>query len=163
MRNIRTIGLVGVFMFLGGCASHHATNDERVDLYLSTLDDKHFVWCTLDLEQCRNDFAEWKGTPRGRMLIREFEKEETGQTYNTHHLPHVFRTRFLDENQFAEEFGKHGAGKSVGQDTDALGKTLLSIDEESDALLEGISVAPQTYGPKVSSNDGTHSKGHESP
>jgi hypothetical protein len=66
MRNICALGFIGVFLLLGGCATHSATNDEQVDLYLSTLDDKHFVWCKLDLEQCRKDFEEWRLTARGR-------------------------------------------------------------------------------------------------
>ena len=166
MRNCFTLGLVGIFLFLCGCASYsanNADNDEQVDLYLSTLDDKHFVWCELDLEQCRNDFEKWKLTPRGRMIIREYEKDGTGKTYNTHHVPNVFRTNFVYESQLAEEVGEQGAGQSVGQDSDALGKTFLSIDEKSDTVLEGISVAPQTYGPEVPSHDGPYSEGHESP
>ncbi len=73
MRNIAKLGFVGIFILLGGCAAHYSTNDAQVDLYLSTLEDKHFVWCELDLEQCRHDFEKWKLTPRGQMIIREFE------------------------------------------------------------------------------------------
>ena len=123
MRNICALGFIGVFLLLGGCATHSATNDEQVDLYLSTLDDKHFVWCELDLEQCRKDFEKWRLTARGRMILKEFEKEDTGQTYNTHHLPNVFRTRFLDEDQLADGDGKlQGAGQGVGQDSDEIWK-----------------------------------------
>ena len=75
MRNICALGFIGVFLLFGGCATHSATNDEQVDLYLNTLDDKHFVWCKLDLEQCRKDFEEWRLTARGRMIMKEFEKE----------------------------------------------------------------------------------------
>ena len=93
MRHIRALGFIGVFLLLGGCATHSVTNDEQVDLYLNTLDDKHFVWCKLALDQCRKDFEEWRLTARGRMIMKEFEKEDAGQTYNTHHLPNVFSSR----------------------------------------------------------------------
>ena len=92
-------------LLLVGCASVSSDNrnyDDQVDLYLSTLDDKHFVWCELDLEQCRNDFEKWKLTPRGRAIIREYENEDAGQTYNRHHVPNVFRTRFVNESQLIE-------------------------------------------------------------
>ena len=149
MRNIRWLGLVGFLVLLGGCAPHYTTIDEEVDLYLSTLDDKHFIWCELDLEQCRQDFEKWKLTPRGRMIIKEFEKENTGQKYNTHHLPNVFRTRFVDENQFAEEMmiGEQGKGTGFSQDSREFGRAFPSIDEKGDAIQEGINVAPRMYGP----------------
>jgi len=148
MQHFRTVGLIGIFVFLGGCASHSTTNDEQVDLYLSTLDDKHFVWCELDLEQCRDEFEKWKLTPRGRMSLREFEQENTGQTYNTHHLPNVFRTHFVDERQFEKEMGgKQGNGQDVSQDSEG--------DVRSPGFLrngttkqEEMSAAPEIYGPE---------------
>lgn len=158
MRKIGTLGLVTVFFILSGCASYSANkadqNDEQVDLYLSTLDDKHFVWCELDLEQCRKDFEKWKLTPRGRTIIREYEKEDTGQTYNTHHVPNVFRTRFVDESQLTEQ---------AGQDSDMLGKPYPSIDQPKDLLQERIPITPKRYGPEVPSNLRTHPEAHESP
>lgn len=148
MQTIRTLGLVGIFVFLGGCASHSPTNDEQVDLYLSTLDDKHFVWCELDLEQCRDEFEKWKLTPRGRMIIREFEQENTGQTYNTHHLPNVFRTRFVDESQLAKEMGDgQGKGQDFSQDSEGLVHS-PAIDGNGDTKHEGISAVPEIYGPQ---------------
>jgi hypothetical protein len=148
MRNICALGFIGVFLLLGGCATHSATNDEQVDLYLSTLDDKHFVWCKLDLEQCRKDFEEWRLTARGRMIMKEFEKEDTGQTYNTHHLPNVFRTRFVDEAQLADGMvSEQGKRKGVGQDSENFGKSFPSNNEDEDLIEEGISVAPRMYGP----------------
>ncbi|MDH5586430.1 MAG: hypothetical protein OEZ05_07345, partial [Nitrospirota bacterium] len=74
MRKLGALGLVTVLVALPGCASYtdnqvdqsqENRNDEQVDLYLSTLDDKHFVWCELDLGQCREDFEKWRRTPRG--------------------------------------------------------------------------------------------------
>jgi len=152
-------GFVGVFIiFLSGCATYSANhaeqNDEQVDLYLSTLDDKHFVWCELDLEACRNDYEKWKLTSRGRTIIQEYEKEDTGQTYNTHHVPNVFRTRFVDESQLAEE---------AGGDFDMMGKSNPSIDQPEDLLQEKIPIAPTTLGPEVPSNLGTYSEEHGSP
>src|SRR5680860_694183 len=97
MRSMCTLGLVGFFLLLGGCATHHTANDEQVDIYLSTLDDKHFAWCELDPEQCRHEFEQWKVTARGSRIIEEFEQEDTGQTDNTHHLPNIFRTGFAEE------------------------------------------------------------------
>ncbi|MDH5699302.1 MAG: hypothetical protein OEZ41_05000 [Nitrospirota bacterium] len=153
MRNICTLGLVGFFILLGGCASHdtthHTTNDEQVDLYLSTLDDKHFVWCELDLEECRQDFEQWKRTARGSRIIEEFEREDTGQTDNTPHLPNVFRTRFVDESQLAEEMvGERGKGQDFSQDSAAFGRSFPSIDENRDTLQEGLGAAPRIYGPQ---------------
>jgi len=157
MRKIGTLGLVTVLFILNGCASYSANkadqNDEQVDLYLSTLDDKHFVWCELDLEQCRKDFEKWKLTSRGRAIIREYEKEDTGQTYNTHHVPNVFRTRFVDESQLEE----------AGLDSDMIGKPYPSIDQPEDLLQERIPITPKRYGPEVPFNLGTYPKGHETP
>jgi hypothetical protein len=148
MRNICVLGFIGVFLLLGGCATHSATNDEQVDLYLSTLDDKHFVWCKLDLEQCRKDFEEWRLTARGRMIMKEFEKEDTGQTFNTNHLPNVFRTRFVDETQLADGMvSEQGKRKGVGQDSENFGRSFPTNDDGEDLIEEGISVAPRMYGP----------------
>ena len=148
MRNICALGFIGVFLLLSGCATHSATNDEQVDLYLSTLDDKHFVWCKLDLEQCRKDFEEWRLTARGRMIMKEFEKEDSGQTYNTHHLPNVFRTRFMDETQLADGMvSEQGKRKGVGQDSENFGRSFPTNDDGEDLIEEGISVVPRMYGP----------------
>ena len=128
MRNSCVMAIVGLFLFFSGCATYspnYADNDEQVDLYLSTLDDKHFVWCELDLEQCRKDFENWKITPRGRVIIKEYEKEKTGQTYNTHHVPNVFRTHFVDESHF--------------------------IEQDGNILQEGIEESPKIFGPEVPS------------
>ena len=133
---------------------NYVDNNEQVDLYLSTLDDKHFVWCELDLETCRNDYEKWKLTPRGRMIIREYEKEDTGQTYNTHHVPNIFRTRFVDESQLAEEAGRASA---------LMDKSNLSIDQPEDQLQEKITIAPTILGPAVPPNLGTYLEGHVSP
>jgi|GEM_PF-1859216 len=154
MKHIRTFGLVGALVLLGGCATHSAYyNDERVDLYLSTLDDKHFVWCQLDVEQCRKDFEEWKGTARGRMIIREYEQEATGETYNTHHLPNVFRTRFVDESQFPEEMvGGEDKGQDVSQDSKNSGRSLPSINENWEPIQEGVPLVPGMYGPLIRSD-----------
>jgi hypothetical protein len=117
MSNIHILGCVGIFIFFGGCATHSTFKKDQIDLYLSTLDDKHFVWCEIDLEQCRKDFETWKRSARGRMIIEEYQQETIGQTYNIHHLPNVFRTRFMDERQLAEEMGEKqakGYGTSRG-------------------------------------------------
>ena len=149
MRNICALGFITVLLLLGGCAAHSATNDEQVDLYLSTLDDKHFVWCKLDLEQCRKDFEEWRLTARGRMIMKEFEKEDTGQTYNTHHFPNVFRTRFVDEPQLADGMiSEQGKRKGGAQKFENGGRAFLPYDEGEDLIEEGISVAPRMYGPE---------------
>ena len=106
MRNVVVPGVVMAFFMLAGCVSPQASsinNNDELDLYLSTLDDKHFVWCELDLEQCRKDFETWKLTPRGQTILREYEKEDTGQTYSTHDVPNVFRTRFVNGSQLVEE------------------------------------------------------------
>jgi len=158
MRENLTLGFVCVVIFLGGCASYSANkanvgNDGQIDLYLSTLDDKHFVWCQLDPEACRKDFEEWKGTVRGRMIIKEFEKEDSGQAYNTHHLPNVFRTRFVDESQFPKELvGEGGLGQSFGSDSQKYERPLPSIDKRLEPIQEGISIAPGMYGPDVRSS-----------
>jgi hypothetical protein len=154
MRDNRTLGFVCVVIFLGGCASYSANNanvsDEQIDLYLSTLDDKHFVWCQLDPEVCRKDFEEWKGTARGRMIIKEFDKEDSGQAYNTHHLPNVFRTRFVDENQFPKEMvGEHDSGQSFSSNSQESGRALPHIDKRVGPIQEGLSLAPEMYGPDV--------------
>ena len=101
-------GLIVIVLFLGGCVSS-PTNmenlelDEQIDLYLSTLDDKHFVWCELDLVQCRKDFEKWRQTAKGLALIRQYESEESGRIVNTHQVPKLFRTRFVDDKQFSGE------------------------------------------------------------
>ncbi len=159
MRNHCVLGLVGVFsIFLSGCASyttnHADQNDEQVDLYLSTLDDKHFVWCELDLEACRDDYAKWKFTPRGRTIIREYEKEDAGQAYNTHYVPNVFRTRFVSESQLAEE---------SGQGSDTIGNPSPSNDQHKDLLRKRILFDLTLYGPEVPSNLGTYPEEHGSP
>ena len=148
MRNICALGFIGVFLLLGGCATHSVTNDEQVDLYLSTLDDKHFVWCKLDLEQCRKDFEEWRLTARGRMIVKEFEKEDTGQTYNTHHLPNAFCTRFVDEAQLADEMvSEQDKRKDLVQDSENFGRSFPTNHENEDLMEEKISVSPRMYGP----------------
>ena len=150
MRIISTLRLVGLFILLGGCAPHYPTKDTLVDLYLSTLDDKHFVWCELDPEQCRRDFEEWNLTPRGRMIIREFEQENTGQTYNTRHLPDVFRTRFVDGNQFAEETGwAQGNGQDFSQSSDDAVRAFPAFAEYGDTKPNEIRPAPGIYGPHL--------------
>jgi hypothetical protein len=152
---------VSVFLFLGGCASQsaqYADKDEQIDLYLSTMDDKHFVWCTLDLDQCQSDFEKWKFTPRGRTIITEFEKEDTGQTYNTHNVPHVFRTHFVDESQLTEKVRE----QEYGHDSGALGNAYSSIDQHEDILSNGMHVSPKKYGPELPSKDGTHAEGYTS-
>ncbi len=105
MRNVYSVILVGFFSILSACASHgldNASHDDRVDLYLSTLDDKHFMWCKLDVEQCRTDFENWKMTSRGRAVLREYEKERMRRTDNPHHVQNVFRTHFIDDSQSIE-------------------------------------------------------------
>ncbi len=105
MRNVYSIILMGFFLILSACASHgldNVSHDETADLYLSTLDDKHFMWCKLDVEQCRIDFENWKMTSRGRAIIREYEKERMARAGNPHHVPDVFRTHFVDDSQSIE-------------------------------------------------------------
>ncbi|MBA3966969.1 MAG: hypothetical protein H0X47_14595 [Nitrospirales bacterium] len=149
MRYICTLGLVGFFLLLGGCASHHKANDEQIDLYLSTLDDKHFAWCELDLEQCRHDFEQWKLTPRGSRIIEAFEQEDARQPDNTHHLPNVFRTRFVEESQFAEEMvGERGKEQNFSQDTVEIGPLFPSVYEDGHTLQEGKSAAPRKQDPQ---------------
>ena len=129
MRKKCMIGIFGIALFLSGCGTYsanYADNDEQVDLYLSTLDDKHFVWCKLDLEQCRTDFDNWKITPRGRVITKEYEKEKTGQMYNTHHVTNAFRTHFVDESQF--------------------------VEQDENIHSEGITESPGILGPEVPSN-----------
>ena len=149
MENSCTIGLVGFFLLLGGCASHHTANDGQIDLYLNTLDDKHFVWCEFDLEQCRYDFERWKLTTRGRRIIQEFEQENTGQPDQTHQLPQVFRTRFVEEGQLAEEMlGERAKGQSFGQDTEGLVRSDSTIDENDHATQKGMSMIPRIQVPQ---------------
>ncbi|MGP0591925.1 hypothetical protein ACTRXD_05195 [Nitrospira sp. T9] len=155
MRNNFILGVVGFFVLLGACASQHASNhnvDEQVDLYLSTLDDKHFVWCELDLEQCRRDFEAWKRTKQGLSIIKEFERENTDQPDNTQHLPNVFRTRFVEEGQLEEEMvGKDGKGQSIDRDPDGLGRFYWTTDNNGNnghTIQEGMSMAPSIYGPQ---------------
>lgn len=157
MRKSFTIGLVGVFIILGGCASYSSktvNNDEQIDLYLSTLDDKHFVWCELDLTQCRQDYEKWKFTPRGRAILREYEKEATGQTYNTHQVPNVFRTHFVQGSQLAVEAGQNYA---------ISGKPYPSIYQTEYLLQGGMPITSEIYGPELPSNFGTHSELQKSP
>lgn len=107
MRNCCAIAIVSVFfLFLNSCATYSASDadtDEQIDLYISTLDDKNFVWCKLDLDYCRADFESWKTTSRGRTIIKEHEKEKTGQTYSTQHVPNVFRTQYVNDGLFIEQ------------------------------------------------------------
>jgi hypothetical protein len=152
MRNSCVLGLVGIFLFLSGCVSYSANtanNDEQIDIYLSTLDDKHFVWCELDLAQCREDFEKWKLTPRGRTLIREYEKEATGQTYHTHHVPNVFRTGFVDESGSAKEVGEQKARQQVlEQNSDSFIRARSSINKKTDSGLHVIPLSYRVYGPE---------------
>ncbi|WP_342346717.1 hypothetical protein [uncultured Nitrospira sp.] len=149
MRNICTLGLVGFLAFLGGCVSYHTANDEQIDLYLSTLDDKHFVWCELDLEQCQHDFEQWKRTTRGTKIIEEFEQEDARQPDNTHHLSNVFRTRFVDESRLPKEMeGEHGKGQDFSQDSERFGRSFSSIAENGTTIEEGISPPPRIHGPQ---------------
>ena len=148
MRNIYALGLVGFLVLFGGCASHHALQDEQVDLYLSTLDDKHFVWCELDLEQCQRDFEQWKLTHEGRKIIEEFEREDTGSTDNTQHLPNVFRTRFMEEGQLVEEMvGVHDKGQTLGRDPEGFGRS-WTTDKNGQTTQEGMGMAPRIHGPQ---------------
>jgi len=152
MRNFCVLGLMGILLVLSGCVSYSATkvdvdHEEQVDLYLSTLDDKHFVWCELDLAQCRRDFEKWKRTSRGRMIIREYEKADTGQTFNTHPVPNVFRTHFVDESRLAGEGGVF---------FDANGKTHSYPDYYQNLLQDRRGEYPQLYGPEVPSKFGPH-------
>ena len=83
MRWLGLAGLLGACMFFG-CGAHHKAENDLADLYLSTLDDKHFVWCTLDVDQCQEDFLKWKQSQQGRTIISEHEKEQLSQTDTTH-------------------------------------------------------------------------------
>ncbi len=65
-------------MFSRCAGAHHATDGELADLYLSTLDDKHFVWCTANLDQCQKDIDNWQRTERGRAILREHADDFTG-------------------------------------------------------------------------------------
>jgi hypothetical protein len=152
MRNNCTLGVVGFFVLLGACASQHSSNnnvDEQVDLYLSTLDDKHFVWCELDLEQCRRDFEAWKRTKQGLSIIKEFERENTDQLDNTQHLPNVFRIRFVEEGRLGEEMvDKDGKGQSIDRDPESLGRSYWTTDNNGHTIQEGMSMAPRIHGPQ---------------
>ena len=167
MRNNFSLVLMSAgIIFLSGCALHsvktdnqaygdHKGNiDEQVDLYLSTLDDKHFVWCELDLNQCRKDFQKWKLSSRGRTIIREFEKEDTGQTYNRHQVPNVFRTRFVEESQFEDAMEKREIGQDPGGKNKQLGKLFPILGQDDDLQHQGIHLSPQMYGPEAPSNFG---------
>ena len=157
-------------IFLSGCASYsvktdkqahgdHSVNvDEQVDLYLSTLDDKHFVWCELDLEQCQKDFEKWKLTSRGRTIIREFEKEDTGQTYNRHQMPNVFRTRFVEESQFKEKLDELEIGQDDSEKFKAFGTPLPILGPDENSQHQDIHLSPQMYGSEVFSNNGDEAK-----
>ncbi|MDH4361672.1 MAG: hypothetical protein OEW33_13175, partial [Nitrospirota bacterium] len=99
------------------------------------------------LKQCRDEFEKWKLTPRGRLIIREFEQENTGQTYNAHHLPNVFRTRFVDERQLEREMGgKQGTGQNFSQDSEG-NVPSPAFDLNGHAKQKGVSVPPEIYGP----------------
>ncbi|MDH5429795.1 MAG: hypothetical protein OEZ57_03405 [Nitrospirota bacterium] len=163
MRKLGALGLVTVLVALPGCASYtdnqvdqsqENRNDEQVDLYLSTLDDKHFVWCELDLGQCREDFEKWRRTPRGRALIREFDKEGMEQTHHTHQVPNVFRTRFVDEPQLTEQ---------AGQEPETMAKPSHSINQPEILLQERIPIAPMRYGPEIPTSLKAQPSAHKSP
>ena len=91
MRRKWLAGLLGACMFFG-CGTPHVAEEELADLYLGTLEDKHFVWCTLDVDQCRKDYLEWTQTEQGRTIISEYEKEQSGQMYHTHEIPDVIES-----------------------------------------------------------------------
>ena len=152
MRNNCTLGVVSFFVLLGACASQHSPNnnfDEQVDLYLSTLDDKHFVWCELDLEQCRRDFEAWKLTTQGISIIKEFERENTDQPDNTQHVPNVFRTRFVEEGQLGEEMkSQDGRGQSFDRDPDGLGRSYWTTDHHENSIQEDMIMDPRIHGPQ---------------
>jgi hypothetical protein len=152
MRNNCILGVVSLFVLLGACASQHSPNnnvDEQIDLYLSTLDDKHFVWCELDLEQCRRDFEAWKLTQQGLSMIKEFERENTGQPDNTQHLPNVFRTRFVEEGQLGEEMvDQDGKGQSFGRDPEGFGRSYWTTEHNGNPIQEGVSMDPRIHGPQ---------------
>ncbi|WP_447970472.1 hypothetical protein [Nitrospira sp. M1] len=84
MRKIWVAGFLGACIFSGCAGAHHATDGELADLYLSTLDDKHFAWCTADLDQCQKDIDKWQQTERGRVILREHEKEQTGKIHHAY-------------------------------------------------------------------------------
>ncbi len=160
MQKLRTLGLVTVLVALYGCASSNTPiqvdqsqaerNDDQVDLYLSTLDDKHFVWCELDLEQCRKDFEKWRQTPRGRALIKEFEKEGAEHAPHTHQVPNVFRTRFVDEREVTEQ-------------AEQILQPSLSNNQPEGLGQERIPTAPVRYGPEVRTSWSVQSPARESP
>ncbi len=151
MNKYCTFGLMFMVVSLSGCASYSpspADTDEQIDLYLSTLDDKHFVWCKLDLDKCRKDFREWKLTSRGQALIREFEKEGKSQAYNRHQIPHVFRTRFIEKSQFEEVLGKNKVTQNINQETEELENMSSPLGGAIDSLVEEGPVSPNIYGPE---------------
>ncbi len=151
MRKIFGSGFILSFFIIHGCASPQVntiTYDDQLDLYLSTLDDKHFVWCELDLEQCRQDFEIWKLAPRGQAILREYEKAESGQTYNTHDVPNVFRTRFVDESQLVKESRGYDSGDS-GQDFDVFEERVLLHNLPKHEQPETIPASSKKYGPEV--------------
>jgi hypothetical protein len=152
MRNNCILGVVSFFVLLVGCASQHSPNnnvEEQIDLYLSTLDDKHFVWCELDLEQCRRDFEAWKLTTQGLRIIKEFERENTGQPDNTQHVPNVFRTRFVEEGQLGEEMiDQDSKGQSIDRDPEGLGRSYWTTNNNGNPIQEGVRMAPRMHGPQ---------------
>lgn len=163
MRKLGDLGLVIVLVTLYGCASytdaqvdqsHPDRNDDQVDLYLSTLDDKHFVWCELDLDQCRKDFEKWRQTPRGRALIREFEKEGAEHVLHTHQVPNVFRTRFVDERELTEQ---------AEQEAEQIPQPSLSNKQPEVLRQERMPMAPVRYGPEVPTSWNIQPPAHESP
>ncbi len=148
MRKIFVSGVILTFFIIHGCASPQVntiTHDDQLDLYLSTLDDKHFVWCELDIEQCRKDFETWKLTPRGQAILREYENEDSGQTYNTHDVPNVFRTRFVHESQLVEE----RPGYDSGQDFDVFEERVLPHNPPKHVRPETLPASSKKYGPEV--------------
>ena len=92
MRGIWLVGLLGACILFGCTGVQHATDGELADLYLSTLDDKQFVWCTMDLEQCRKDINEWKQTELGRALLSEYKKEQMDKRNNVYEFSHDLET-----------------------------------------------------------------------
>jgi hypothetical protein len=82
------------------------------------------------------------------MIMKEFEKEDTGQTYNTHHLPNAFCRGFVDEAQLANWMvSEQGKRKGLGQDSENFGRSFPTNHEDEDLMEEKISVSPRMYGP----------------
>ena len=147
--NIKGV-ILALFIIVSGCASPQAkyiNNDSELDLYLSTLDDKHFVWCELDLEQCRKDFEVWKLSSRGQAILGEYEKADAGQTYNTHTVPNVFRTRFVDERQLDGEMARFNSGDSSG----VVEETASPSYPHEHLGQETMAAPSKKYGPEVPS------------